>query len=327
MRTLILLAAVISGLWFPAVHADERGKVLVTKDRRITEGDIERLGDRFIIRRGEGQTILRSEQVLFLVNSRSEAYQRLLATIDAKDVMARVELSRWCYAHGLREEALVEARAASELRPDDAGLQRMTEMLERALDRPVLKPVKMEEPSTEEVREIDEPANFNAASVPLFATRVQPLLMNKCIRCHGGSGTSEFRLNRLAIGERDRRATHHNLTATLAHIDRKNPAASPLLSKAVVAHGDDPTPPIFDRSQASYRLLESWVRLVVAPEGTTIPGYDEPTVETPSGLQPVNAIPSQLPVPVGIPVGVGVPPPVTPEPFDPTRDEDFSSDR
>src|SRR5208282_2478509 len=58
----------------PATPASATGKILVLDNERTLEGDIERIGEQYRIRRSIGETWLPGSQVLRLCNNAEEAY-------------------------------------------------------------------------------------------------------------------------------------------------------------------------------------------------------------------------------------------------------------
>ncbi len=106
---------------------------------------------------------------------------------------------------------------------------------------------------------------FEAGALPLFAAKVQPVLMNRCGTCHARPeypGT--FKLARIAEGFADPDGTERNARAATLAVDRLNPAASPLLTFAAAPHGPAKATPL-DRSHPAFWPLEQWVRLTAGP--------------------------------------------------------------
>ncbi|HEY1377419.1 MAG TPA: hypothetical protein VGF55_11530, partial [Gemmataceae bacterium] len=108
-----------------------------------------------------------------------------------------------------------------------------------------------------------EPVECGAEAFKLFATKVQPVLMNVCAGCHAGDKAGKFRLERVYADSLNARpATQANLAAVMAVIDREKPAGSPLLQRATAAHGGAVVPPLRDRDVPAFKHLDEWVRLV-----------------------------------------------------------------
>src|SRR5690349_8389379 len=107
MRTILLLLLVAA-----AGRAQEpvTGQGLDSDNERTVEGDIERFGDEYRVRRNLGITAIPAERVLKLCESKQDARGLLRRRANSDDPEERLRLARWCHVQGLREEALVEAR-------------------------------------------------------------------------------------------------------------------------------------------------------------------------------------------------------------------------
>jgi len=241
-----------------------KGKVLILKNEYTMEGDIERVGERYRVRRKVGETWVPTDRVLALTASLPDAYLYLRGRINRDDPDERLRLARWCRANGLREQALTELQAATALRPDHAETRRLFQHWKQtALRTPS---PKLPAPAKPPLPEVDmPPVEVTSESLGLFVTRVQPILMNTCARCHATGHGGKFRLIQVyedSIG--NRRALERNLAAVLAEIDLNQPEGSRLLIKAVSDHAHTGRAPLRDRQIAPYRTLESWVKLTVA---------------------------------------------------------------
>ena len=102
-------------------------------------------------------------------------------------------------------------------------------------------------------------ADCSVEALRSFNGKVHVVLQNACLNCHVAPKSS-FQLRRGdAIA---------NLSAALKQVDRKNASASPLLQKAILAHGGLSQPPFKDANAPAYKHLDSWVRLVANPPST-----------------------------------------------------------
>jgi len=257
------------------VHAADRseplrkGKVLILKNEYVIEGDIERIGDRYCVRRKVGETWVPAERVLALTASMQDAYTYLRGRINLDDPDERLHLARWCRNNGLLPQALAELQAAAELRPSHAETRRLLRYWQQTAARGI-RPASHEEPiasapASPSAAVEPPPIEVTAESLGLFATRVQPILMNTCARCHATGKGGSFHLTQVfGDGISSRRTLERNLAAVLAEIDINQPEASPLLLKAVSDHAHIGQAPLRDRQAAPYRTLENWVKLTVA---------------------------------------------------------------
>ncbi len=264
-RLLLCGLVVVGALRAAAADKPEAGKVLILDNDRTLEGDIERVGDRYRLRRSLGVTWVPAERVAGLCGSKEEALAFLRRRSNLDDPDERLRLARWCHLQGLREQALVEVKAAVELRPDHAESKRLLQYLEQSARyaEEAVKPP----PEPARPRPLAEaPAiDLSAEAVGLFATRVQPILMNACARCHLAEGAGAFQLERTSSdGVVNRKAMQHILPAVVAQLNLRQLEASPLLIKAVSAHGPTGEAPLRGRQTEAFRTLENWVRLTVA---------------------------------------------------------------
>jgi len=165
----------------------------------------------------------------------------------------------------LRDEALLEVEQLVKYRPDDASLQRLAVGLrELKPERPKATP-----PAANKIVAVELP-DYNPESFPLFVAKVQPILMNACIRCHGPHDGNGFALLPTGDGS-NRKAALANLAASLKAVKRSDLANSPLLLQAVQVHGKSVTPPLRDPQGQAFQYLETWVRMAVPEEPARLP--------------------------------------------------------
>src|SRR5262249_24876583 len=219
------------------------------------EGDVERVGDVYRVRRTLGETVVPGERVLRLCASLEEALAFLRTRANLNDPDERLRLASWCHQHGLRAEALAEVQEAVRLRPGHAETRRLLEHLKQAAKPPA--------PTTTSETELPpSPAlavDLTEEALGQFASRVQPILMNTCASCHAAGKGGAFRLTRAYdTTVLNRKTTEQNLAAVLTQIDFSQPQASRLLTKAVSDHARTGQAPLKGRQAAAYRPLEDW---------------------------------------------------------------------
>jgi hypothetical protein len=265
----LLAAAGLAGAQAPARGAAAaaspgalvHGKVLVLDNERTLEGDIERVGTQYRVRRLAGETWVPLERVLCLCANLEDAYRYLRAQANLRDPDERLRLASWCRQHGLRDQALAEVEAAVQLRPEHAPSRRLLEHLRQAA-------LLNKKPQTVSRGAAGPPPQVDLSddALGLFVSRVQPILMNTCACCHLGGRGGAFKLTRAyGDGLGNRRAVHANLAAVLAQVNARAPQASALLVKAVSVHAAGMSQaPLRSRTAPAYRTLESWVRLTLA---------------------------------------------------------------
>jgi len=281
MKYALPLLLMVSGL-LPAQDAPPtRGKILVLDSERTLEGDIERVGERYCVKRSIGETWVPASQVLRLCDTKQEAYKFLATQHNLNDPDERLRLAKWCHLQGLSTEALEETRAAVRLRPEHVDSRRLLQHFEQ-MARTATQPGATPTPSTP-AKPKELPLAVSAESLNLFATRIQPILMNTCVNCHNTEKSGKFQLHRVyEIGLTDTSSVQNNLAAVLGQLNVGDPTMSPFLIKAVSAHGSTGQAPLKGRQSAAFKSLEDWVKLTVSHQPLT-------------DLKPV---PSMPPVPV-----------------------------
>jgi hypothetical protein len=267
LSSLVLLGVlVLPGGALDAVEppkAPAKGQVLILKNEHTMEGDIERVGDRYRVRRSVGETWVPADRVLSVVASLPDAYGYLRARANLDDADERLRLANWCRLNSLRQQALAEVQAAIQLRPDHPPTRRLLEHLKQAAQM-ASEPKPAAPAEHAPVANALPPVEVTSESLGLFATRIQPILMNTCARCHATGKGGNFRLTQVyedSIG--NRRTLEQNLAAVLAQVNLSQPEASRLLAKAVSDHAHVGQAPLRDRKAAPYRSLEHWVKLTV----------------------------------------------------------------
>jgi len=245
------------------------GHVLVLENGRTLQGDIEREGSQYRVRRSIGETWVSGDKVIRLCASLEDAYDFLRRQANLRDPDERMRLARWCQEHELRDQAMREVAAAVDLRPYNVEYRRLLQSMERSAAE--AKESSPNHPGAGHPANRNEPppVDLTAGAVSQFITKVQPVLMNTCAGCHGTAHPGPFQLEKVVDnGVVSRRATQHNLAHVLAQINADNVSASPFLTKAVSIHGEglpslqSPSgqPPIKNREAAAYHRLEDWVK-------------------------------------------------------------------
>jgi hypothetical protein len=324
MRTFtpLFLSALLAACAVEGLSAAEptSGKVLILDNDRTIEGDIERVGDQYHIHYSTGIARHPAARVLKLCNNTLEALAFLRQRANQDDPDEHLRLARWCHVHNLREEALKEVKLALEQRPDHEESRRLQRYLEQSAATPTAVQDPVTHPETtakQETRPSGPPITITGDSLSMFASRIQPILMNACARCHSSSeNNSAFRLVRShSIGMLNRRAVQENLAAVLSQVHGSQPDRSPLLIKAISAHGPTGEAPIKGRQVQAFHVLEDWVKrtletnthLAETLRPTTAQTSDAPPPAPKKQEQPVAG-----PAPAPAPVRTNVP--VTPSP-------------
>jgi len=236
----------------PANGIPTKGRVVILDNERTLTGEVERVGELYRIKRLVGEMSVPATSVVMVCNTLEEAYHFLRRRANLNDASERLRLVEWCRQHGLREQALAEARAAATLRPKEERIARLVRFLEQS---PATPKTVSPPPPDPPVPHID----VTSESMGIFSSRIQPILQNTCISCHAGNRGGSFQLTRV-YGPGNRKALERNLATVLSHVNPNHPAASRLLQKAISIHGPGMAQaPIKNRQAAAYQTLEQWV--------------------------------------------------------------------
>jgi hypothetical protein len=242
----------------------KQGTVLILDNGRTLEGAIERHGDRLCLRRDTGELWLPTEKVKFLCRDWDEALAIMRSRANLRDPDERLRLAHWCYQNHLPKQAVEEAAIALKMRPGHGPTEHFLKTAERLAaiaDRPP--PAYIQQTA----HVVPPPPNLDLSAdvLGLFTTKIQPILMNTCIRCHGNDYTGKFKLLRTyGVADRGQRTTQHNLAVAVTQINLENPVISPLLVKSVSAHGGNTKAPLPSRRSVPYNILREWVEMTVA---------------------------------------------------------------
>lgn len=267
MNAILLMSLFACGANEPTLPPPLKGHVLILDNDRTLEGEIDKVGDRYRLRRGQAVTWVPVQSSAVLCADLQEALKTLRKRANMQDPDERLRLAHWCLARNLREDAIVEAKAALELRPDHGTTQRLVKHLEtRETAQPAAKPLPMnDDPGT-------SPVQLTTDTLSFYNHRIQPILMNACASCHAADRGGHFRLTRsYGTGMGNRKALQSNIAAVVALISPTSPLSSPLLVKSISIHGGQTQPALKGRQSEPYKQLEDWVRLVAEEYAVTRP--------------------------------------------------------
>jgi hypothetical protein len=302
----------------PEPHAKlaATGKCVVLKGNRLVEGTVRLQGDTVIVRQGALDRSFAKADVLCLADSRDAVYQ-FMRSRAGDTIDSRLAVAKWCTLNGLREQALAEARDILKSQPAHRAASDLARSLESSLKQ---FPADGSRPKPEgALVTVDEPAaDVTAEAATTFASRAQPVLANQCMECHARDDhASAFRLKRVTGFEVGPYSTHANLRAVAAQIKRDDPTNSPLLAKALTAHGGMKQPAFVSRKAVAFGVLESWVLAAVGTASIQPMTPPTPPISPSATLAPATPDWSASKVPQAAPVTTQAPatvPPVLPTP-------------
>jgi hypothetical protein len=275
----------------PPAAGSGSGKFVVLRGDKLVEGSVSVAGEKAVLRQGSFDRVLPKADVLFVGETKDEVYRFMLARVPATDAAARLGVARWCMFAGLREQALAEAREVLRIQPANASAAQMARSLEESLRLAPADgsaPVAAAKPPGG-VLEAEPDVGLTAEGATTFASRAQPVLANQCMECHARDDHgSAFKLKRVTGFEVGPHSTHANLRSVAAQLKKDDPANSPLLVKALTAHGGMKQPAFVSRKAVAFQVLESWVAVAVA--SGSIPPMTPPTPPV-SPMSPTSPVP------------------------------------
>lgn len=316
------------------------GSVVLLQDGKLVEGHVTQTADKVIVRRGSIDQPFPKDQVQHIGKTKADAYQFLLGKLKPDDTQGRFKLARWCMYNGLREQALAEARQVVKDQPNHTAAADMARALEESMrlfhpdgtpvnPKPVAATPAPALPAVPPapkgnsgfaappVSVVEPDADVTPEAAIAFGPKVQPVLANLCADCHARRDyTGAFKLDCHTGQGLDPAVTRYNLIAAAKQIKKDDPAASPLLHKALAAHGGMKQPVFTGRGTPAYRVLEAWVYLAA---GSATPPPPAPPViphkptgsDAPIPASPLPAVPPPAPPKTpgaGVPSGAGSPP-------------------
>jgi len=300
------------------------GQFIVLKGDKLIEGSVVSNGEKVVIRRGALDRSVDRTEVLYIGETRDDVYRFMLAKALPESIDGRLAVANWCTMNGLREQGLTEARAILKLQPGHRAATDLARAVEASLRQ--FPPDGLSPKGAGVLVTVDVPeADVSAEAATSFATKAQPVLANQCMECHARDDhASSFRLKRVTGFEVGPQSTHANLRAVASQLKKDDPSNSPLLVKALIAHGGMKQPAFVSRQAVAFRVLESWVQSALGnsilapmippalpvvnspqpPERASQPTTTSPadtTVLPPADVTTRATVPAVLPTPPSIP--------------------------
>ena len=119
----------------------------------------------------------------------------------------------------------------------------------------------------------ETPVEVDLPTLRRFASQVQPLLINRCGRCHDAAigDRAGWKIELPPIGSRSSaRMTRENVATALRYVDPVDPAQSLLFSKATSAHGGGESP-LHVHDAKAIEALKGWLWAAAASLGSMEP--------------------------------------------------------
>lgn len=244
--------------------SDARPCVLLKNDN-VLFGQAEQVGEFVIVRAREGSEVqLARKDVACWAGSIRHLYQYRVDHRRDGDIEAHLRDARWCLQYGLNDLAATEVQAIKKHDPDNILAIAIERRLERMTERPA--PAEQTSESTASVIQTagftdseDDSESVDLPTLRRFASQVQPMLLNRCGRCHGQNSARAWRMHVPLGGVRaSARMTRQNLISLLNYIDRSILGESDFLAMATTAHGGGAAP-LDARSIKAVQALQQWL--------------------------------------------------------------------
>lgn len=292
---------------FPPKDAPERPRLLVLKTGQVVSGEMEPQVGGYMVVVPNGRVLITYDQVWTAATSLADAYTRIRDNRSNPSANERLELARWCFQHGLEEEARFEVAAALRLEPDRPEARQLLQRVEASLQKRPAVPhseASVVSPAPMHV----SPAALSGERTAEFIRVVQPILMNRCgnAACHGTATVSQFRLEPASGNRVSRLTSDTNLAAVLQQIDWARPDESPLLTRP--RSGVGPHRAAFQGRYATDQIesLRSWIQAVSREAG----GREGSALPAPASVSPSSSHPlvqAVAPFPRTEPAGASLP--------------------
>lgn len=284
--------------------------VLLKETDRVLSGRVLQRAGFYEVEIGPNSRVsIPTEKVAQVADSLKDLYQTKRAGISPTSIGDHFQLTRWCLLNGLLPQAaehyaIVARGNANHPRVKQLGVELEEQMLQDQGFRdylglePLPQPgvdtgVAAETKSAPKDPSVVTASTFEARSAlhpeiaRHFATRVEPILLNRCSQaaCHGVQGTSSLRLLE-PYGRTHAQTAAENLTSVLKQVPSDPNQIAPLLHFATSAHGTQRTPAIEVSDAKLIQELQDWIGFVrnpvVSAVGTAGNSYGNP------GLKPVG---------------------------------------
>ncbi len=252
--------------------APRSGPCVLLTNHNVLFGAARQRGEFVVVRRGDGSEIqLSRKEVACWSDSLAGLYQYRLEHRQSHGIQAHLEEARWCLRYDLYDQAASELQAIYRVDPKNPIAKHLTQQLIRGKYAVAAQPVDPTKaidiaPSIQLAsHQQDLPGeDFGDQAMQRFARHIQPLLLNRCARCHGQDSNHQWKLVAPAFGSRpSARITQANLAATMRYVDTKDPLQSELRVRAVDGHaGDSQT--LGTRAAVPTRALDWWLHDLVA---------------------------------------------------------------
>ena len=256
-----------------SVRAGGDSLLLLTTGRVVT-GQVTRNGNQFLVKEPTGEMFVPAEHVAIIARDLRDCYRQLRDKLPGQSPPdEHLSLARWCLSRQLLSEARNEALETLRIDSTRDDARQLIQKIDTILNPPPVEKRSAEEVERAKLRtaygvgDFESLGGLDREAAKLFTSRVHPILLNNCTSsgCHGANSKTEFRLERLPLGDGPRKQiVLRNLTAVLGQIDREAPEKSLLLTAKTGPHARTGRVVFAGAKGAEQaRLVREWIRLVV----------------------------------------------------------------
>lgn len=251
--------------------APPKQRCLLLSSGKVVRGIVEKVGKQYRLRRNAGAIYYDENQVVMVVDTMREVYDRKREGLPGHDILAHMELSQWCIEEKMWDEALLEVNQILSVDPENDPALHRREFLQKQIDKlaagPGVKPglVRSGRIHSDHKKVIQRWKEGFGDELFGNYVQIEKIVANRCAAaaCHGSMRyEGKFKIVVQEHGKVDQRVTARNLQSVQATIDLQSPQRSALLYYAVNAHGNAAVPPFGGINDPLYLELHNWVHRV-----------------------------------------------------------------
>ncbi|QEF99363.1 hypothetical protein Mal15_34270 [Stieleria maiorica] len=233
---------------------------VLLRNGNVLCGQVAKIGSTYCITRSDQSRInLPGDQVETVGRSIRQLYQYRRGNRFQGDLKRLHADVRWCLRNGLVQEAARDALEARALEPADPSTIQLLRQVAAVIRQqsasaepasvgdpsPAVQTVSHEspvadDPAVGEDRAVAPPSGLPEKLVYEFASRIQPILMNRCTSCHARDGQNEreFQIHTALTSKwAPKDVARENLQAVMQFVDRSVPGNSLIRLRASDGHG------------------------------------------------------------------------------------------
>jgi len=266
-RTFALMLLLCISCLAIEVRAEGDVPLVLLTNGNVLRGIPQVQGNLVILVRDDGtQMRIRRDQVAFSADSMRQLYEHRVGQLSFRSAAIFADDVGWCLRNNLIDEAEAELNKLKAMDPSYPSIPRLHRQIESARSPRSAAPVQAVNLAPDEpmsmAEKFDAPSGITPAAVASFATRVQPMLINRCSNagCHRTGSETKWQLSHLGVSVRvSSKMTQRNLQATVPHLDFDNPNTSELLRYLLTPHAEGRYDISGRSAQSAEATLRGWL--------------------------------------------------------------------